>query len=79
MPRYFFDFHDSRGFHPDDYGDELVGIEEARRQAVAALPDLNRQSLPDGVLHTVTCDVRDEAGQVVYRVETMLRGTRIAP
>lgn len=79
MPRYFFDFHDSRGFHPDDYGDELVDLEEARKQARAALPELPRQKLPDGVLHTVICDVRDEPGQVVYRVETMFRGARIVP
>lgn len=79
MPRYFFDFHDSRGFHPDDYGDDLASIEEAREQARDALPELSQQNLPDGELHTVTCDVRDEAGQVVYRTETTFRGTQIIP
>ena len=75
MPRYFFDVGDSRGFHRDDVGDECDGFDEARTQAQSLLPDIAREELPDGDLHTIACDVRDETGRVVYRGELTYRGT----
>ena len=67
IPRYFFDVRDSQGFHRDDAGDEFDSFDEARTQAQSLLPDIAREELPDGDLHTITCDVRDETGRVVYR------------
>ena len=75
MPRYFFDVHDGQGFHRDDVGDEFDGFDEARTQAQALLPDIARDELPDGDLHEISCDVRDETGRVVYRGEMIYRGT----
>ena len=40
------------------------------------LPDIAREELPDGELHTITCEVRDEAGDIIYRGELTYRGTR---
>ncbi len=76
MPRYYFDVRDGSGFHRDEVGDEFNGFEEAREQCQVLLPDIAREKLPDGDLHTITCDVRDEAKRVVYRGEITFRGTR---
>ena len=76
MPRYYFDVRDSKGFHHDPVGDEFDLFEEAREQCQSLLPDIAREELPDGDLHTITCDVRDDAGRVVYRGEITYRGTR---
>lgn len=76
MPRYYFDIQDAGGSHPDKAGDEFADFEEAREQAQCLLSDVTREELPDGELHKVTCDVRDEAGRVVYRGELTYQGTR---
>ena len=76
MARYFFDVRDSRGFHRDEVGDEFAGFAQAREQCQALLPDIARDELPDGELHIITCDVRDEAGRVVYRGRITYEGTR---
>lgn len=76
MPRYFFDVHDGKGFHRDDVGDEFPTPGEAREQCQGLLADLAHEELPDGDLHTITCDVRDEPGRVVYRGEMTYRGVR---
>ena len=75
MGRYFFDIRNRDGFTRDEVGEEFVDFEEARAQAQVLLPDIAREELPDGDLHQVTCDVRDEAG-LVYRGELTFRGTR---
>jgi hypothetical protein len=77
MPRYYFDIHDAEGFHRDDIGDDFVDFEEARDQAQALLPDIVREELPDGELHEVACEVRDQSGRTVYRGEITFRGTRL--
>ena len=76
MPRFFFDIHDAKGSHRDEFGDELADFEEAREQAQAILPDIVREELPDGELHKITCEVRDETGEIVYRGEITYQGTR---
>ena len=76
MPRYYFDVRDAGGFHRDEVGDEFAGFEDARQHCQSLLPDIAREELPDGDVHTITCDVRNEAGRVVYRGEITYRGTR---
>ena len=76
MARYYFDVQDGKGFHPDDIGDDFDSFEEARKQCQALLPDIAREELPDGELHTITCNVRDDTGRVLYRGELTYRGTR---
>ena len=75
MGRYYFDVHDSKGFHRDEFGAEFVDFEEARCQAQALLPDIVREELPDGDLHVITCDVRDESGRIIYRGKLTYEGT----
>lgn len=67
MPKYCHDVTDSEGFHEDDF-------EEARTECQAVLPDIAREELPDGELHTIRCAVRDETGRVIYRGEITHRG-----
>lgn len=74
MARYYFDIQDSNGFHSDDIGDEFSTFEEAREQAQSLLPDIAREELPDGEAHTITCEVRDETGQIVYRGKLIYEG-----
>jgi hypothetical protein len=78
MARYHFDIHDARGFHRDEFGEEFDGFEEARAQAQCLLPDIAREELPDGELHTVSCEVRDEADRIVYRGRLTFEGTRFS-
>ena len=76
MIRYFFDIHDGAGFHRDEIGDEFEGIEDARQQVQALLPDMARDEHPSGDFHTIVCDVRDSIDRIVYRGELTYRGTR---
>lgn len=76
MPLYYFDITDGKGFHWDEFGDDFDSYDEAREHAQALLPDIARSELPDGELHTVTCDVRDESGRVIYRGKLTYEGTR---
>ena len=76
MGRYFFDIHDCKGFHRDDFGDVFASFDEARMQAQCLLPDIAREELPDGELHVIMCDVRDEAGRAVYRGRLTYEGMR---
>ena len=73
MPRYYFDVRDEGGFHHDAVGDTF---EEARDHCQTLLPDIAREELPDGELHIITCDLRDETGRVVYRGKITFEGTR---
>ena len=75
MPRYYFDVRDADGFHRDDVGDDFDDFTEARDQAQVLLPDIARKELPDGELHLISCDVRNEGGEIVYRGELTFRGT----
>ena len=73
MARYYFDVHDSQGFHRDEDGDEFGSLKEAQDQAQALLPDIAREELPDGELHEITCEVRNDAGRIIYRARLTLR------
>ena len=75
MARYYFDLQDGRGFHRDEIGDEFDSFEEAREQAQVLLPDIVREELPDGELHVITCDVRDQSGRIIYRGKLTYEGT----
>jgi hypothetical protein len=76
MSRYYFDVRDSSGFHRDEFGEDLDSFEAARMQCQCLLPDIAREELPDGEVHSITCDVRDEADRVVYRGKLTYEGTR---
>ena len=76
MPHYYFDVHDCGGLHRDEVGDHFDTLEDAIAQAQSLLPDIAREELPDGELHIITCDVRDDARRIIYRGKLTFEGTR---
>ena len=69
MTRYFFDENDTH----DRDGLEMAGREQARTQAVKALPDMARDVLPDGDELTLTVTVREADGPVFFRATLTLK------
>ena len=76
MPLYFFDLIDGGVTNRDEFGVDLSGFDEARDQAGALLPDIARDELPDGELHTFACWVRDERDRVIYKGTLTYHGER---
>lgn len=74
--RYYFDLQDAEGHHRDDTGLLCDDFESARCQAQSVLPEIARDQMPDGEHLRLACEVRDEAGRIVYRAELTFRGTR---
>lgn len=73
MPRFYFDTHDGDRLTEDDEGLDLDGIEQARKEAIRALPDLVRDTLPNGDRRDFAVTVRDERGQPVLTATLSLR------
>jgi hypothetical protein len=72
MPRFYFDTYDDDRAVPDGQGIVLSDLEEAKEEAIKALPDMARDGLPDGDYREFVVDVRDEAGQRVLRARLSL-------
>ena len=72
MPRFFFDIHDGEVFTPDREGLELEGLEAAKAEAKNALPDIVKDEMPVGDRRDFTVDVKNAAGQIVWRVTLSL-------
>ncbi|QRM28696.1 hypothetical protein [Microvirga sp. VF16] len=72
MPRFFFDIHDDEEFTPDREGLDLDGLEAAKAEAKKALPDIVKEEMPVGSRRDFTVDVKDAAGQIVWRVTLSL-------
>jgi hypothetical protein len=65
MHRYYFDIQDGDKILNDTEGLELDGIEAARREAMRALPEMAKDTLPNQDQRTLAMWVRDESGQTV--------------
>jgi hypothetical protein len=72
MPRFFFDIHDGKDFTPDRQGLELENLEAAKDQAKKALPNIVKDKMPDRDRRDFTVDVKNAAGQIVWRVTLSL-------
>ena len=57
---------------PDRIGLELEGLEAAKEVAKKTLPDIVKDNLPDGDRRDFTVDVKDVAGQIVWRITLSL-------
>ena len=66
MPRLFIDTEDGDASLRDDEGDEYADFEEARATAIASLPGMADEKLPDGEHRVFKATVRDEADTVLY-------------
>ena len=74
MPLFYFDIYDDGKLARDEFGVELDSLYEAREQAIALLPDLARDGLPDGDSHDFTAVVRCTGGRVRYEATLSFRG-----
>jgi hypothetical protein len=73
MPRYFFDLVDDL-VKTDEIGRELQDLDDARREAVAAVARIAHDLLPDGgIAKSLRCNVRDEVGNVVLHAEIVFK------
>jgi hypothetical protein len=72
MPRFFFDSHDGDDFTPDREGVDLEDLDAAKEEAKKALRDIIWDELPVGGRRDFTVDVKDVAGQIVWRVTLSL-------
>jgi hypothetical protein len=67
MTRYFLDLSDDEGFALDDEGIELVGLDEAVKEASRALSDAARDVLMRPAAPSfVAVDIRDHLGIVMH-------------
>ncbi|MHC2103611.1 DUF6894 family protein [Methylobacterium sp. CM6246] len=57
-----------------DYGEGLTCLSAARRMALSALPDMARDTLPDGDRRTFRAIVRDHNGEEIYTATLTLVG-----
>jgi hypothetical protein len=72
MPRYFFGIHDGEVFTPDREGLDLEDLEAAKAEAKRTLPEIVKDEMPDGDRRDFTVDVKDVAGQIVWRITLSL-------
>ena len=68
MPHYFFDTDDGDRSQRDEEGLDLPDAQAARTAALEALPDMVRDTLPDGDRRSFTATVRNQHGTVLYTV-----------
>lgn len=79
MPLYYFDLFDGDELVRDEFGVELDSLYEAREQAIALLPDLARDELPESENYEFVAIVRCREGRVRYRATLSLRGGWVEP
>ena len=70
--RFFFDIHDGEDFTSDRQGLDLDGLEAAKDAAKKDLPDIVKDEMPDGDRRDFTVDVKNVAGQIVWRITLSL-------
>jgi hypothetical protein len=73
MPRYFFDTMNGGEIVKDDLGLEFDDRDSVRKAAVAALPDMAAEALPDGRTRELAVEVRDETGNRIFRASLSFR------
>ena len=74
MPIYYFETFDGEVSHGDENGMDLPSNQEARHEALRALPDMAREKIPDGDFRIFRTLVRDDCGIVVYEASMTLVG-----
>jgi hypothetical protein len=73
LARYYFDTFDGDNANADSEGIECSEREQVQYQAVNALPDMARESLPNGPNRMFRVEVREPAGKVVFRATLELK------
>jgi hypothetical protein len=79
MPRYFFDIDDGERRSLDEDGLEFASPWEARANAIAVLPDIAREVMPDGDRRDLVSSVRNEGGDVLFTAKLSLVAEWLVP
>jgi hypothetical protein len=66
LPRFFFDFRDTKLAVRDEEGSALPSHEEARKEGLAALAGLVKDRISASHYDPFAVDIRDENGQVFF-------------
>ncbi|WP_436096846.1 DUF6894 family protein [Bosea sp. LjRoot237] len=75
MPRYFVDSTDGQSAYVDRDGFDASDNQAARKAALAGLPDMARDSIPDGDNQRYAVRVRNSWGDVIYSATLTLVGS----
>ena len=67
MALYYFDVDDNGEVYPDDQGTECATFDQVKEEAISALVEMIRESLPDGDHHRLTIKVRNDGGGVILQ------------
>lgn len=73
VARYYFDTFDGDRSSADSEGIECSEREQVQYQAVNALPDMARESLPNGPNRMFRVEVREPEGKIVFRATLELK------
>lgn len=73
LPRFYFDTFDGESANVDSDGIECSSRQVVRHRAIDALPDMARETLPDGPNRIFRVEVRDDGGDVVFRATLELQ------
>ncbi|MBA1144792.1 DUF6894 family protein [Mesorhizobium neociceri] len=68
MALYYFDVDDNGTVYPDDQGTDCETFDRVKEEAIRALVEMIRDSLPNGDRHRLMIKVRDDGGGVVLQV-----------
>ncbi|WP_152536272.1 DUF6894 family protein [Mesorhizobium loti] len=68
MALYYFDVDDNGQVFHDDHGTDCKDFAKVKKEAISALIDMIRESLPDGDHHQLSIKVRDDAGFEILEV-----------
>lgn len=74
MPRYFIDTDDGDRKISDTEGYQFSNDQEARNAAIAHLPDIAGDVLPDGDSRTMSVVLRDEQKRAIFKAVLQLQG-----
>ncbi|MEQ1950988.1 DUF6894 family protein [Mesorhizobium yinganensis] len=75
MPRYYFDVFDGEFVVRDETGLNVDREEEVAQHAVAALPDMAHDELPDGNERDFWVKVRDEEGTYIFAADLKFKAS----
>jgi hypothetical protein len=78
VPHYYFDIEDDHILSRDPAGVELPGLQEAWEIALAVLPDIAREVIPEGDRREFTSVVREDL-QPVFKVSISLQAEWMVP
>lgn len=68
MALYYFDIDENGDIYPDDQGTNCEDFPQVKREAISALVDIIKESLPDGDHHRLSIKVRNDSGTIVLQV-----------